>query len=81
MMADRWVPDFVMTRERYQSLYRTIYSRVDRNLRPTLKDGLLVLQAPLMGSADTSKARYVWLPFKWEGDMPRLKWRDEWKVK
>ncbi len=80
MMADRWVPDFVMTKARYDSLFRTIYSLVDKSLHPSLKDGLLVLRAPLMGAADTSKANYVWLPFVWNGDMPTLRWQDEWNI-
>ena len=69
-----------MTKERYDSLYRVIYGRVDKSLKPTLKDTLLLLKAPLMGSADTSKANYVWLPFEWEGEMPRLRWQEEWTL-
>jgi hypothetical protein len=80
MMADRWVPDFVMTKERYDSFFRAIYGRVDRSLRPSLKDSFQMLTSPMMGSADTSRANYVWLPFDWDGDMPRLNWRDEWKL-
>ena len=80
MMADRWVPDYVMTKERYDSFFRAIYGRVDRSLRPSLKDSFQMLTSPMMGSADTSRANYVWLPFDWDGDMPRLNWRDEWKI-
>jgi hypothetical protein len=29
-------------------------------------------------TADTSVARYVWLPFSFDGAVPRLDWRDEW---
>lgn len=30
--------------------------------------------------ADTSVARYVWLPFSFDGPTPRLDWRDEWTI-
>ena len=80
MMADRWVPDFAMTKERYESFRRVIYSRVDKSLKPGLKDLLLLARAPMMGSADTSKANYVWLPFSWDGGMPKLCWKDEWRT-
>ena len=29
---------------------------------------------------DTSAARYVWLPFRFDGDVPQLDWRDEWSI-
>ena len=29
---------------------------------------------------DTSKAGYVWLPVKFDRDVPYLEWQDEWKV-
>lgn len=80
MMADRWVPDYVMTKERYDVFYRVIYSRVDKSLHPSPKDMLALAKAPLMGSADTSKARYVWLPFTWEEGFPKLHWRETWSL-
>jgi hypothetical protein len=69
-----------MTKERYDTFYRVIYSRVDKSLHPSPKDMLTIAKAPLMGSADTSKARYVWLPFAWEEDFPKLHWRENWSI-
>ena len=80
MMADRWVPDYVMTRERYDVLYRAIAGRYDKSIRSTFQEKLEMLRSPMMGSADTSIANYVWLPIEWEGDMPRLRWRDSWTI-
>ena len=80
MMADRWVPDYVMTKERYDTLYRVIYSRVDKTLHPSVKDVIALAKAPLMGSADTSQALYVWIPFTWEGDFPKLHWQETWSL-
>lgn len=30
--------------------------------------------------ADTSEAAYIWLPIKFQGDVPYIEWRDEWKL-
>ena len=40
-----------------------------------------MMKSPMMGSADTSVANYVWLPVDWEGEMPTVRWRDAWKWK
>ena len=40
----------------------------------------MMLRSPMMGSADTSKANYVWLPLEWKGDMPQIMWRDKWNL-
>lgn len=79
-MADRWVPDFVMTRERYNNILRAVGSNYDRSLKCTMKERLALMQMPLMGGADTSKANYVWLPISFEGNMPRIEWFDSWRV-
>lgn len=80
VMADRWVPEYVMTAERYDVLKRAVGSRSDKSLKCTFKEKLQLLSMPLMGSADTSIANYVWLPVEWEGDMPRIPWRDAWNL-
>lgn len=30
--------------------------------------------------AETSEASYIWLPIKFQGDIPYIEWRDEWKL-
>ena len=30
--------------------------------------------------ADTSQADYVWLPFRFDGEMAYLDWHDEWRI-
>lgn len=79
VMADRWVPEYVMTKEKYDSFVRAIYSRYDKSLKASVKDMLAMLRSPMMGSANTSIADYVWLPVSFEGDMPRLYWKESWK--
>lgn len=78
VMADRWVPDYVMTKERYDAFVRAIYSRYDRKYKASFKDMVTMLTSPMMGSADTSRARYVWLPVEWDDDVPQIRWRDAW---
>jgi hypothetical protein len=33
-----------------------------------------------LAAVDTSVSRYVWLPFRFDGDVPSLDWRDEWSI-
>lgn len=80
VMADRWVPDYVMTRERYDTLMRAIASRTDKSVKCTFKEKMQLMKMPLMGGADTSKANYVWLPVTFDGDVAKIAWRDEWRV-
>ena len=63
-IADRWVPHFVMTKERYGSMFRAIAQNSDRSIKASFKDMWTMLTSPIMGSADTSVADYVWLPHR-----------------
>ena len=77
-VADRWVPYFEMTKDRYESLERVIRSYYDKKAKASLRDVLQMLRSPVMGSANTSIAEYVWLPIRFEGDTVRIDWKDEW---
>ena len=77
-IADRWVPHFVMTKERYGSMFRAIAQNSDRSIKASFKDMWTMLTSPIMGSADTSVADYVWLPIEFEGDKLQIRWRDSW---
>ena len=81
MMADRWVPEYVMTKERYDVIYRAIASNYNKSIKATMQEKIEMMKSPMMGSADTSIADYVWLPVDWEGEMPVIRWRDAWKLK
>ncbi len=78
--ADRWVPEFVMTREKYDAIVRAIVSRTDPAVKVTEAERRSLAEMPLMGTANTSIADYVWLPIVFEGEMPRIRWRDTWRV-
>ena len=79
-IADRWVPDFVMDRQRYDLLYRVIRSNFDRSCKATLKEKLELLKTPMVGAANTSVADYVWLPISFEEDKLQIRWHDRWQV-
>lgn len=80
VMADRWVPEYVMTKERYDVMLRAIAAHSDRSIKVSLKDMWTLITSPMMGSANTSIANYVWLPVQWDGDMPQIRWRDSWNL-
>lgn len=80
VMADRWVPKYVVTRERYQQILRVVAHQSDKSYKPKLADYLAVASAPFLGTANTSIAEYVWLPMRFEGEMPVIDWHDEWTV-
>lgn len=80
IMADRWVPEYVMTKERYDVFYRAIASNYDKTIKATMQEKIEMMKSPMMGSADTSIADYVWLPVDWEGEKPRIRWRAEWQT-
>lgn len=79
-IADRWIPDFVVTKERYESISRAIASRFDRTHKATLKEKLSLLKMPFMGKANTSKATYVWLPLVFDGDEFSIEYLGEWRI-
>lgn len=80
VMADRWVPKYVVTGERYQQILRVVARQSDKSYKPKLADYLTVAGAPFLGTANTSIAEYVWLPMRFEGETPVIDWHDEWTV-
>ncbi len=75
--ADRWMPNamdvpYAPVGEAYDALF-------DRDASPERKAAagqtLASLPAP-----NTREADYVWLPFRFDGDMGYLDWKDEWRI-
>lgn len=77
-IADRWVPYYVVTKEKYEVLLRAISQHSDHSVKVSFKEKIMLLTSPIMGSADTSIADYVWLPIEWEGEKPVIQWKDSW---
>ena len=70
--ADRWVPDcmecpYEIVRDAFISYFSGVKN-------PEAEKRM----AAYRHSGQTQIADYVWLPFRFDGDMPILDWRDEW---
>lgn len=83
-MADRWLPGLpekegenFYTGEGYRKTARMFEKEfggsddVKREEKPEETD---------YGKDDTSIARYVWLPVRFDGEIPYIEWLDEWRV-
>lgn len=79
-LADRWVPDYPVDRERYEWLKRVIGSNYNKEYKSTIKEKMQLMKTPLMASANTSIADYVWLPIRFDGDRAYIEWHEEWKI-
>jgi len=71
--ADRWLPG--ETHRKYED-YARVFERVfDPDLDSDEMDS-----ANMLPDVDTSIADYVWLPFRFDGEMVYLDWKDEWRI-
>lgn len=78
VMADRWVPEFVMTKKLYGQIERVVASQSDPRIQPLEEDYVAVMDAPFLAKANTSIATYVWLPLEFCREYPAIHWRDVW---
>lgn len=79
-LADRWVPDYRVSRETYESVVRVIARRFEpEKYHPSQADRERLMASPMLASADTSKATYVWLPLRFDGNRALIDWKDEWR--
>jgi hypothetical protein len=70
-LADRWLPGLPEADSNQESLFRRAYAP------EATSDRAQTLNLP---EADTSLATYVWLPIRFEGDIPVIEWLDEWRI-
>ena len=83
--ADRWKPkrstpviaelcykmmDLATKSPRFDSLTKADYSL--KEIKPLPRKETVKFD-------NTSRADYIWLPVRWEGDIPYIAWEDEWK--
>lgn len=74
-IADRWVPNHMDFKyEEYKTIFENIFAgdassevSADADFGNDL-------------TRDTSIADYVWLPFRFDGEMAYLDWHDEWRI-
>jgi hypothetical protein len=79
-MADRWVPDFKMTAEKYDVLMRSIASRFDNKYSATNEEKATLQDMPFLKTVNTSLSTYVWLPLRFEGEKLYIDWHNEWTI-
>ena len=73
-MADRWIPDHMeWDYQEYKKFFQRIF---DPEFRGDVTDPGWIGDDRL----DTSRARYVWLPIRFEGERPVIDWHDEWRL-
>ena len=79
-LADRWAPGFMdLQVEDYSEWFRIRFSP-DPSPEEKVRMAELQKLLPPDAAVDTSLARYVWLPFRFDGDMGILEWRDRWTL-
>ncbi len=72
-VADRWAPDCM--HYPYEEYKKAFLKACNPYYEP---DGTEDMSYLADGSRDTSKARYVWLPLRFEGEMAYIDWKDRW---
>ena len=72
-MADRWAPELLdLPYEKYAVKFHNAFDpSVEAPEDPEVDDVLETIP-------DTSKARYVWLPIRFDGEMCYIDWLDRW---
>ena len=79
-LADRWAPERMdLKYEDYAEWFRIRFSACPSE-EEKAKMAELRKSLPSDAGLNTSAAGYVWLPFRFEGDMGILDWRDEWTL-
>jgi hypothetical protein len=71
-IGDRWLPHLSEAESEVTEAFRRVVTGAATR-------ELVAREHPQLAvEADTSVADYVWLPIRFDGDMPRIEWRDEW---
>ena len=80
-LADRWVPNYPVDAKLADILERcTAQSFDSENYKATPEETQIMMNSPMLDSANTSCADYVWLPVTFEDDKPKIYWHDSWRV-
>lgn len=80
-IADRWVPGYPVDAAKADMIERAIaahYEPERYQVGPEEKKALM--DSPMLASANTSIADYVWLPLEFDEEKVSIKWQDEWRL-
>ena len=79
-IADRWCPeDMDIPYAFYREMFEFIFQGKADKIPELIQKYQIVPPAP-DEHRNPSIADYVWLPFRFDGDMAYLDWKDEWKI-
>lgn len=78
-MADRWLPDYKVD-SRIADLFTRVIAGAyaPEQYKATDAEREEMYAANVLETADTSIADYVWLPVSFDGERPRICWKDAW---
>ncbi len=81
-LADRWVPDYQVMREKALAIRQAIASTHDKEKYPATKEQMAeLMKAPMLESACTRDADYVFLPIAFtEEGKPQIAWKENWTL-
>lgn len=80
-IADRWVPGYHVDAERADMIERAIAAHYEpEKYKVSQEEKKDLMKSPMLESADTSAADYVWLPLVFDGDRVMIEWKDCWKL-
>ena len=75
------MPDYPVDAKLADILERCTAQRfAPERYKATPEEMQLMTQSPMLDSANTSRADYVWLPVIFEGGVPKIYWHDSWKI-
>jgi len=81
-IADRWLPKF----PRSLILTKMILRKFDRKYgadgekKAKEEQPYINQKSKIMNNSNTAYANYVWLPIRFEGELPIIDWKNEWRI-
>lgn len=82
VLADRWVPGHMLDARQQEAMLRCIEKTYDpEHVKVSKEEQEAFEKLPMLESADTSVADYVWLPLAWKDGRPVLAWQDAWTIR
>lgn len=80
-LADRWVPEYIVDAKRSDLIRRAIAAHFEpERYQVSQEEKMDLMNSPMLESANTSLAAYVWLPVQFSEGRVQISWQEEWKV-
>jgi hypothetical protein len=70
-LGDRWLPHYLESSDRAIAEFERHFAPDQDGHRRPIEE---------LTTVDVSQADYVWLPLRFDGDIPRIEWESEWRV-